>query len=129
MIRPEPRSIFFRWELLIVAEINLFSYPTSSGKGATLHNSEALGVAAADIRELECVCSPSTAKCRQSFPLSRWGVRNYGLSNEATSIFVKYTVYVKDVLWSFKVKPECEFTWHEKAQLGERLPSQQFSSP
>ena len=74
------------------------------------HNSEALRVAAADIRELECVCSTSTAKSYQSLPESRRGVRNYCTSNEATSTFVKYTVYVIDVLQPFKVKSECEFT-------------------
>lgn len=75
-----------------------------------LHTSKALGAAATDIRELECVCSTSTGKNYQSFSESRRGVRNYCTSNEASSIFVKYTVYAEDVLRSFKVKPECEHT-------------------
>lgn len=110
VLTSEPKRIFFRWEYLIVAEISLFPHLTSSGRLAEPHNSEALGAAAADIRELECVCSTFTVKSYQSFPESRRGVRNYCTSNEAASIFVKYTVYVKDVLRSFKVKPECEFT-------------------
>lgn len=74
------------------------------------HTSKALGAAATDISELECVCSTSTGKSYQSFSESRQGVRNYCTSNETTSNCVKYTVYAEDVLQSFKVKPDCELT-------------------
>lgn len=57
-------------------------------------------MAAADIRVGMCL-QHITAKNYQSFPESRQGVRNYCTSNEAISIFVKYTVYAKDVLRSF----------------------------